>query len=562
MSQDFSQSDYLKGLTNSYGERLKVLVVDDEHDNLELLYRTFRRHYQVYQASSGQAALDCLATHGEMAVIIADQRMPKMTGTEFLSRTVNDYPDTIRIVLTGYTDVEDLVDAINTGQVFRYLTKPWNAEELQETIAQATTVYQHVKQRTRALTQSLQKESLINTTLTAIHQSLDYTSTLQTVAAALGKAFEADYAVLQATEDTANSPMPRVTYGQASPSLPEDCETAPVPFFPEPVLQRFSQQDQTAHRLSISFSYRQTPLATILLYQFGETTAWNQDTLDLLSSIASQVGLAISQAKLHQRIQRQTDKMRSELEVARQIQSNLLHQSWPQRAGTIIQALCQPAQQVGGDFYEVFVHPQGDTWLAVGDVAGKGVPAALFMASAISILRRELAANQPPGPEVVMANLNRALMEDLVNNNCFITAALVRYTPATRTIVYANAGHIYPVLWSHRAVMDAAAAGQLPQVSPTYLDQRSVPLGIHADWRSSPGTLVMRVGDAVLLSSDGITEAATAPGTQRLLNQDGLWQLILQQTDGLHLPSLLEQVNQDSATREDDQTLLSLEVTA
>ncbi|HEY9882300.1 MAG TPA: response regulator, partial [Thermosynechococcaceae cyanobacterium] len=106
-------------------KKAKMLVVDDEPDNLDLLYRTFRRDFQVLKAESGMRALELLASEGEVAVIISDQRMPEMKGTEFLSRTVPPFPDTMRIILTGFTDVEDLVEAINSGQVYKYITKPW-----------------------------------------------------------------------------------------------------------------------------------------------------------------------------------------------------------------------------------------------------------------------------------------------------------------------------------------------------------------------------------------------------------------------------------------------------
>src|SRR5512146_1071352 len=102
--------------------KLKLMVVDDEPDNLALLYRTFRRDFNVVRAESAIAALKILDEQGEMAVIISDQRMPEMLGTDFLSKTVERFPDTIRIVLTGYTDVEDLVEAINAGKVFKYIT--------------------------------------------------------------------------------------------------------------------------------------------------------------------------------------------------------------------------------------------------------------------------------------------------------------------------------------------------------------------------------------------------------------------------------------------------------
>ncbi len=536
-------------------EQLKLLVVDDELDNLELLHRTFRRNYRVYRASSGQDALDCLEKHGEMAIIISDQRMPKMNGTEFLSLTTETYPDTIRIVLTGYTDVEDLVDAINSGKVFKYITKPWKPNELRQVIDQAANTYRIVKQRTRALSQSLKKESLYNSITTTIRRSLDYASTLQTVVEALGQAFEADYAVLYPVDSVTvgESPQP-VTYSKSGAPVTTLAESG-VPC-KDIILDRFPYGDKSLMRLAAKFTYRDQPLASIALYQIDNT--WDNNTVTLFNSIAEQVVMAISHAKLHHHIQRQTEQMRTELEVARQIQHKLLHQVWPKIPGIKIQAKCQAAREVGGDFYDVFIHPQGDIWLAVGDVSGKGVPAALFMASAISLLRRELSASEPPGPETVMTNLNQALHSDLVNNEHMITMVLVRYSPTSQKLTYANAGHIYPVVWSQKELTKGTAP--LPQ--PTYLKEgNNVPLGILSKWRTQPGCLQLNKGDALLLASDGITEAlVTIDGQQTMLHEVGLWQLILEQTNGLDLENLLVRLNTASNEQHDDQTILSLEV--
>ncbi len=129
----------------------RLLVVDDEPDNLDLLYRTFRRDYQVLRAENGRQALKILEDGGEVAVIISDQRMPEMTGTEFLSKTVPQFPDTVRIILTGFTGVDDLVRAINDGQVYRYVTKPWAPETLKEIVHQAAHTYELLKQSNHSL---------------------------------------------------------------------------------------------------------------------------------------------------------------------------------------------------------------------------------------------------------------------------------------------------------------------------------------------------------------------------------------------------------------------------
>ncbi|BDI18417.1 hypothetical protein ANSO36C_42190 [Nostoc cf. commune SO-36] len=179
----------------------KILVVDDEPDNLDLLYRTFYRDYKVLRANSGPAALDLLAQEGEVAVIISDQRMPMMSGTEFLSLTATQYPDIIRIILTGYTDVEDLVEAINAGKVFKYVTKPWEAEELKGVVRQALDTHNVLKARTRELTRTLRQESLLNTVTNTIRSALDYRQILQAIVDTVGHMLEVDVCLLRPFQD-------------------------------------------------------------------------------------------------------------------------------------------------------------------------------------------------------------------------------------------------------------------------------------------------------------------------------------------------------------------------
>ncbi|HEY0170369.1 MAG TPA: response regulator, partial [Pyrinomonadaceae bacterium] len=119
----------------------KILLVDDEPANLRLLERLFRRDYEVMSAASGEDALRLLSQH-DVALIITDQRMPGMTGVELLKRTAGMRPHMVRIILTGYTDMEALADAINCGQIYRYITKPWDNEDLRLTVAKALKHYE------------------------------------------------------------------------------------------------------------------------------------------------------------------------------------------------------------------------------------------------------------------------------------------------------------------------------------------------------------------------------------------------------------------------------------
>lgn len=119
----------------------KILFVDDETANLRLLERLFRNSYDIYTASTGDEALDLLSVH-DIALIVSDQRMPGMTGLEFLKLAAERRPQTVRIILTGYTDANDLVDAINSGVVYKYVTKPWVNEELKQTVQRSLQHYE------------------------------------------------------------------------------------------------------------------------------------------------------------------------------------------------------------------------------------------------------------------------------------------------------------------------------------------------------------------------------------------------------------------------------------
>ncbi|MBU1426649.1 MAG: response regulator [Gammaproteobacteria bacterium] len=119
-----------------------LLLVDDEENITSALVRLLRRDgYRILSANSGEAGLALLAQN-EVGVIISDQRMPEMSGVEFLSKVRENYPDTIRIVLSGYTELNSVTDAINRGAVYKFLTKPWEDELLRANVEEAFQRYE------------------------------------------------------------------------------------------------------------------------------------------------------------------------------------------------------------------------------------------------------------------------------------------------------------------------------------------------------------------------------------------------------------------------------------
>jgi len=159
-----------------------ILYIDDEEDNLTVFYSTFRRDYQVRLAKSGQEGLEIMNNHN-IHLVIADQRMPEMTGTEFLETIIPEYPDCIRMILTGYSDVEAIIQAINKGRVYSYVTKPWIREDLKITIGHALETY-NLRQQNKKLFEdvveanlSLEKKVIARTR--EITDSIQYASRIQ-----------------------------------------------------------------------------------------------------------------------------------------------------------------------------------------------------------------------------------------------------------------------------------------------------------------------------------------------------------------------------------------------
>lgn len=138
LSSDYSYQKFCEtfDVFSNYSKLRNILVVDDEADILSSLKRLFSRKFKVFTASSAEDAIEVMKSN-YIQVIISDERMPDISGTEFLSIVKNIFPDTARLILTGYADIDAVVNAINEGSVFRYINKPWNIKELEAAVEQA-----------------------------------------------------------------------------------------------------------------------------------------------------------------------------------------------------------------------------------------------------------------------------------------------------------------------------------------------------------------------------------------------------------------------------------------
>ncbi len=142
----------------------KLLIVDDEPANLRVLERLFAGSFEVFTATSGEDGLDVLSAH-DIALIISDQRMPGMNGVEFLKKAAALRASTVRMILTGYTDIDALVESINSGVVYRYITKPWSNPDLQQTVKRALEFYEARKKRHALEQENLRMEHRAKATI-------------------------------------------------------------------------------------------------------------------------------------------------------------------------------------------------------------------------------------------------------------------------------------------------------------------------------------------------------------------------------------------------------------
>lgn len=134
-------------------QSINILYVDDEIHNLNAFKASFRRIFNIFTAESAKDALEILKAE-DIHIIVSDQRMPVMTGVEFFQSILSDHPDPIRILLTGYADISAVVDAINKGQVYLYITKPWQEDDLKLNLEKAFEIFT-LRKENKLLTKQL-----------------------------------------------------------------------------------------------------------------------------------------------------------------------------------------------------------------------------------------------------------------------------------------------------------------------------------------------------------------------------------------------------------------------
>jgi serine phosphatase RsbU (regulator of sigma subunit)/pSer/pThr/pTyr-binding forkhead associated (FHA) protein len=236
-----------------------------------------------------------------------------------------------------------------------------------------------------------------------------------------------------------------------------------------------------------------------VVYVESKTAGFRQEDVDLLQSIATQAGLAIHATRVASQLARR-EKLERDLRVARQIQRSLLPANVPQVVGLDFAVHYEPAYQIGGDFYDFIWHDPSHLGLCVGDVAGKAISAALYMARLTSELRSRAAIARTP------ARLLRRVNQEIANlgdDGMFATLVYCIYDLESRSLVFTNAGHCTPLLRRGDRVFPLQAERA-----------HTPPLGVTPDLEAGEARVQLHSGDMLIMVSDGILEARDARGNE------------------------------------------------
>jgi serine phosphatase RsbU (regulator of sigma subunit) len=234
-----------------------------------------------------------------------------------------------------------------------------------------------------------------------------------------------------------------------------------------------------------------------VVYVESKHAGFRQEDVDLLQTVATQTGLAMHATRVAAQLARR-EKLERDLRVARQIQRSLLPANVPQVVGLEFAVHYEPAYQIGGDFYDFIWHDPSHLGLAVGDVAGKAISAALYMARLTSELRSRAAIARTPARLLRRVNQEIAQLGD---DGMFATLVYCIYDLENRSLVFTNAGHCVPLLRRGDRVFPLQAERA-----------HTPPLGVTPELEAGEARVQLHSGDMLIMVSDGILEARDARG--------------------------------------------------
>jgi sigma-B regulation protein RsbU (phosphoserine phosphatase) len=308
---------------------------------------------------------------------------------------------------------------------------------------------------------------------------------------------------LQATPGERNAEALRQLAALPDDQLRNQAGDEAVAVLLDPLIQRLLGAQQV---FATSVVVRSRQRGRLYVYSAKRGYSWSEVRRRHLQMVADLTGVALENEVLQQD-RRRHERLDRQLSIGAEVQSQLLPDHCPVIDGVALAALCRPAFQVGGDYYDFIpTRPQltghrreQAPWaLVMGDVMGKGVPAGLLMTLLRGMLRAEVLSGLPP--DRILHDLNQLAQEDLAHSHRFVTLFYSDYDPRTRLLRYANAAHNPPLVWRRQA-------GRVER-----LDTPGLLIGLQSEAEYGCGELQLEPGDVILYYTDGVTEASGFSG--------------------------------------------------
>jgi serine phosphatase RsbU (regulator of sigma subunit)/CheY-like chemotaxis protein len=505
-----------KEVKSTSGKQI-ILVVDDTLANIEVVHHTLKDEYIVRIATAGARALNLARAHPQPDLILLDVMMPQMDGYE-VCRLLKADPDTREIpiiFLTGKTDAEDEARGLELGAI-DYIHKPFVPVVMQARVRTHLALreaHEQLAEEKRKVDRLLEEAervcSLIFDYAARMGTETDPDELLRLNADMARDLVRADHCSIW-LDDVSTGELPaRVAQGvsdvrmAASHSLAGACVAADQAVVaadtskgPRPDAGVYASSG-TARNSVLTLPLR-SPDGDVLgaLQVFSESGSFQESDVRLLKFAGSFSASALVTQRLRQEAEAARLVFR-ELEIAREVQFRLFPPHPPCIPGFDVSAYCRPAQFVGGDYYDFLNRPDSDLWFTVGDVSGKGVSAAVLMASLQASLRSRI-NGQPDSVANVVSELNQALCSSFGQER-YTTLFCARLNPVDGNLTYVNAGHVKPVL--------LRSSGEIG-----YLDHGGFPAGLFESAAYTDAHVSLRPGDVLACLSDGITEATNRDG--------------------------------------------------
>ncbi|MBI4012503.1 MAG: SpoIIE family protein phosphatase [Candidatus Rokubacteria bacterium] len=512
-----------------------ILVIDDDHEVASTLADFLEEQgYRVLVAHSAAEATTQLE-HATVSAVLLDLHLPDADGIDLMGRFLALPSDVAVVVLTGHATLESALAAVQAGAA-GYLLKPVSFDSLATVLGRAIERRGLIQENARLsadLADRLTEAEALLAIASTVASTLDLDEALRRISRELVRLTGADIAAAYLLDSGREVLVPCAAYHVPKEHL-EQLATSVIPLREEgfhlplwkdrrPVWSDNVAADSRFHHALFRLIPHQSALVLPLILETEVAgafyAAWwkrrrrfTEEELGLLERVCAQVSVLLRNVRLFGQAKAYNEAFRelvaSELRIARKIQwSALPHDFGSLGVGTGLEvhAMMEPAREVGGDLYDVLRLPGERLFVVLGDVSGKGIPAAMFMMVATALLR--VAARDGLEAPELLARLNDQLCADNPTS-MFVTLACAAVDGAAGTARYAIAGHTTPVL------LTAAGEPRLLGGDPGTI------AGVEPGLVFPSATVLLNPGDTLLFYSDGVTESFDPNG--RAFGEEGL----------------------------------------